>query len=285
MQSDGLSGDPSETQGKRHESVHGEVQGSALGEVHEGRTLIAIGGTEREAFLQGLVTNDVARLSEGLVYAGLLTPQGKYLADFFLVPDGDRILLDVASPLATDLFKRLKMYKLRADVTLDEAKGHVLRGLGPAPEGAFSDPRHVDLGWRSYTMATGGPAAVDWDAIRVNNCIPETGIELRPNETFILEAGFERLHGVDFRKGCYVGQEVTARMKHKTELRKGFATVRVAGDAPAPGTEILHKGKSVGALFTVSGSRGIAYLRYGRAGEGMEAGAAKVSWSSVGAPV
>ena len=103
--------------------------------------------------------------------------------------------------------------------------------------------------------------AIDWDAIRVHHLIPESGIELVPDDTYILEAGFERLHGVDFRKGCYVGQEVTARMKHKTELRKGLVRVQIDGAAPV-GTEITAQdGKPVGTLFTQSGGFAMAHLR------------------------
>ncbi len=149
------------------------------------------------------------------------------------------------------------------------------RGLGPAPDGAFADPRHPALGWRAYGRTAAGTAAIDWDAIRVEHLIPETGIELIPDETYILEAGFERLHGVDFRKGCYVGQEVTARMKHKTDLRKGLARVAVNG-AASVGAEITSDGKVVGTLFTRSGDQAIAYLRFDRAGGPMLAGAARV---------
>ena len=252
------------------------------GERQIGRTIISVGGADRRGFLQGLVTNDVDRLDDGLVYAALLTPQGKYLADFFLVPDGERILIDVATPLAADLFKRLRMYKLRADVALEEAADlAVFRGLGTPPEGAWPDPRDASLGWRRYgpAEASGHRAGVDWDALRVAACVPESGVELVPGETFILEAGFDRLGGVDFRKGCYVGQEVTARMRHKTQLRKGLATVTVEGDA-APGTEIrAEDGRPAGTLHTVAGGRAIAYLRFDRATGPMEAGAARVTWS------
>ncbi len=148
------------------------------------------------------------------------------------------------------------------------------RGTGPAPEGALPDPRHPDLGWRLYGDSDGDDGT-DWDAIRVTHCIPETGIELTP-DTYILEAGFERLHGVDFRKGCYVGQEVTARMKHKTELRKGLVRVAVTGDAPV-GTEITAEGKPAGTLYTQSGGSGIAYLRLDRATGPMQAGTAQVT--------
>ncbi|MFV0333226.1 MAG: YgfZ/GcvT domain-containing protein [Tropicimonas sp.] len=242
-----------------------------------GRSVLAIGGKDRLSFLQGLITNDVARLAGGLVYAALLTPQGKYLADFFLIADGERVLLDVAEPLAGGLARRLAMYRLRADVSI-EATGLVPgRGLGEPPEGAVADPRHPALGWRLYSQMPGGAPATDWDALRVAHCIPESGIELIPDESYILECGFERLHGVDFRKGCYVGQEVTARMKHKTELRKGLVTVGVEG-AAEPGAEILADGKAAGRLHTRAGDRAIAYLRFDRAGSALRAGDARITW-------
>lgn len=241
------------------------------------RQVLRIGGKDRTEFLQGLVTNDLARAKDGLVYAALLTPQGKYLADFFLQDTGEAILLDVARDQAQALAQRLAMYKLRADVTIAPTDLHVARGTGPRPEGAMDDPRHPDLGWRVFTEVEAESDGTDWDRIRVIHCIPEGGVELIPGETFLLEAGFERLNGVDFRKGCYVGQEVTARMKHKTELRKGLATVAVTGSAPV-GTTIEAGGKPAGTLFTQSGGLGIAHLRFDRAGADMIAGTATVNW-------
>jgi len=238
------------------------------------RRIIRLTGPDTESFLQGLITNDIARLDDGLVYAAILTPQGKYLADFFLLRQGDGVLLDVAESLADGLIKRLTMYKLRANVTISATDLHVQRGTGPAPEGALPDPRHTAMGWRAYTGAPESDDGSDWDAIRVAQCIPETGVELTP-DTFILEAGFERLNGVDFRKGCYVGQEVTARMKHKTELRKGLRTVAIDGEAPV-GSGIDAEGKAAGTLFTQSGDRAIAYLRFDRATGPMSAGEAEL---------
>ncbi|MDC0658296.1 folate-binding protein [Leisingera sp. SS27] len=239
------------------------------------RRILRLTGADAKSFLQGLVTNNVDHLDDGLVYAALLTPQGKYLADFFLAADGDAVLLDVEASLAEGLMKRLNMYRLRADVQVEMTDLQVKRGTGMAPEGALADPRHGDLGWRLYGPE-GGDDGSDWDAIRVAHCIPETGIELGP-DSYILEAGFEALKGVDFRKGCYVGQEVTARMKHKTELRKGLRTVEVEGAAPV-GTEITAEGKVVGTLYTQSGGKGIAYLRFDRAKGEMQAGDAGVTW-------
>lgn len=239
------------------------------------RTIFKLSGADARDFLQNLVTNDVGRLETGAVYAALLNPQGKYLADFLLVPHEDAILLDVATDLAPGLFQRLSMYKLRADVQIEETDLQVKRGTGPEPDGAVVDPRSPALGWRLYGTE-GGDDGSDFDAIRVAECVPYSGIELN-SDTFILEAGFERLHGVDFKKGCYVGQEVTARMKHKTQLRKGLMTVSVEGEAPS-GTEILtEEGKPAGVLYTQAGGQAIAHLRFDRADGPLSAGPAKVS--------
>ncbi|MDN5568347.1 MAG: folate-binding protein [Paracoccus sp. (in: a-proteobacteria)] len=238
------------------------------------RKIIRLTGPDRVAFLQGLVTNDVTRAP---CWAAILTPQGKYLADFLIVPQGDALLLDVDAQLADDLARRLTMYKLRSKVELEMTDLAMARGTGAAPDGAIADPRHPALGWRLYGAPADLPAddGTDWDAIRVAHLIPETLVELIPNDTFILETGFERLKGVDFRKGCYVGQEVTARMKHKTELRKGLKTLRIEGQAPV-GTTITADGKDVGTLFTQSGGRAIAYVRHDRVSDGMQAADARL---------
>jgi folate-binding protein YgfZ len=238
------------------------------------RRILRLSGADATDFLQGLITNDVNRLEQGMIYAALLTPQGKYLADFFVVRDAESLLIDVADDLGDMLVQRLSMYKLRADVTIAKTEMFAHRGLGPVPEDGFADPRDSALGWRAYRTTPQTDDATDWTALRVAHLIPETGIELTP-DTFILEVGFERLHGVDFRKGCYVGQEVTARMKHKTELRKGLAQVAVSGDA-APGTEITADGKSVGTLLSRAGDRALAYLRFDRADDTMQAAGAAV---------
>lgn len=240
------------------------------------RTVLQVIGPDREAFLQGLVTNDLRKLKSGAVYAALLSPQGKYLADFFLSDAGESILLDVATVLSDGLMRRLSMYKLRANVQIQKTEITVSRGLSEPPVGAVSDPRHPALGWRCYGSKVGGPQLTDWTSLRVAYLVPETGIELVPDETYILEAGFERLNGVDFRKGCYVGQEVTARMKHKTELRKGLAKVSVDGPAPF-GSTILSDDKEAGRLLSRSGDRAIAYLRFDRATGRMKAGDAIIA--------
>lgn len=239
------------------------------------RRILRLSGTDTRDFLQGLITNDIARTSDGLVYAALLTPQGKYLADFFLQADGSDILLDADAAQADMLVQRLSMYKLRADVTITPTDLHLHRGTGTAPEGAFPDPRHPALGWRALRGEAQTGDDTDWDALYVSHMIPRSGAELTP-DSFILEMGFERIGGVDFRKGCYVGQEVTARMKHKTELRKGLAKVAITGDAPF-GAAILSDGKAAGTLLSRAGNEALAYLRYERATGEMQADAATLT--------
>ncbi|MEL7027325.1 MAG: folate-binding protein [Pseudomonadota bacterium] len=258
--------------------MDGEQQ--IVGERAPDRVVLRVTGEERVAFLQNLVTNNVEALKDGMVYSALLSPQGKFLADFFLVPQDDAILIDIAKALAPGIAQRLGMYKLRAAVDISATDMSVVRGLGTPPPGSFADPRHDALGWRAYGVAGSDPS-IDWDAIRVEHVIPETGFELVPNETYILEVGFEAVGGVDFRKGCYVGQEVTARMKHKSTLNKGLVVVDVDGPA-APGAEITANGKPVGTLHTRSGGKALAYLRFNRAKGDLVAGRAKITWT--GAP-
>ena len=238
------------------------------------RRLVTLSGPDALPFLQGLVSNDVSRLtSPGIVYAALLTPQGKYLADFFVVQTGAELLLDLAEAQADGVLKRLAMYKLRAQVQLTPSPLSISRGLAAPPEGALPDPRHPALGWRLYGAAQ-TETAVDWDALRVNHLIPESGIELVPDETYILEAGFERLNGVDFRKGCYVGQEVTARMKHKTEARKGLVQLKISGAAPVGTPILMEDGREAGTLFTQSGGKALAHMRFDRMDGPLSAGSA-----------
>lgn len=257
------------------------------------RTVIRVAGDEARGFLNDLVTTDVAGLAAGAArYGALLTPQGKYLADFIMIGTEDGVLIDVDAAQAPGLAQRLTMYRLRRKIAIEAAGLAVAQLWGEGAEAAagaagamaVADPRGAALGWRVYApdadaaLAASGAAVADraaWDALRVANGVPEAGSELGP-DAYILEFGFERLHGVDFRKGCYVGQEIVARMKHKTELRKGMARVAVDPGA-APGTEILSEGgKLAGVLGTVSGGEGLAHLRFDRAGGAMRAGDAVV---------
>jgi folate-binding protein YgfZ len=246
------------------------------GETAPDRRIVTLAGSAALPFLQGIVSNDVLPLARGpgLVWCALLTPQGKYLVDFFVANTGAALLLDLPEPLADATLRRLTLYRLRADVQFHASDMPVSRGIGAPPPGALPDPRHPALGWRFYGAALGA-ATVDWDALRVEHLIPETLVELIPEDSYLLEMGFDRLHGVDFRKGCYVGQEVTARMKHKTELKKGLVRVRIDGAAPV-GTDVMAGEKEAGVLYTQSHGKALAWLRFDRAQGEMRAGAARV---------
>jgi tRNA-modifying protein YgfZ len=225
------------------------------------RKVLELTGSDATPFLQSLVTNDINK--RGLVYTALLTPQGKFMLDFFVLNHDDALWIDVAADHAAGLAQRLTMYRLRADVVIAELDITVSRGTGDAPIGAYPDPRSPAMGWRDYGEAQDMPT--DWDALRVAQMVPQLDAELGP-DSYILEMGFERLNGVDFKKGCYVGQEIVARMKHKTELRKGLA--RVSSTEPlSEGAEITSNGKPVGTVHTVSGTSALAYLRFDRANE------------------
>ena len=240
------------------------------------RKVFRFSGTDARKFLQNLITNDIKRLDTGPVYSALLTPQGKFIADFFLIADGNDILMDVDAGAAATLIPRLNMYKLRAEVTISETDLIVSRGLNDAPEGAVADPRDANLGWRYYGAEDHNMDTVDWDALRVDHKIPEMGRELDA-ESYILEMGFEGLNGVDFRKGCYVGQEVTARMKHKTELRKGLVRLIAHADIPE-NADVMSNGKVIGRTHTSAGKRALAYLRYDRADGDISVNDIPVTW-------
>lgn len=238
------------------------------------RTVLSISGADRMGFLQGLVTNDVAKADGAIIYTALLTPQGKFIADFFVIGEPDRLLIDVAASHAQALGQRLMMYRLRAAIAIDQTDLVVSRGTGKAPQGALQDPRHPELGWRAYGD-TDQSDTTDWNALYVEHMIPRTGVELT-DDTYVLEAGFERLGGVDFRKGCFVGQEIVARMKHKTTLKKGIAQVQIDGSA-STGDEITRDGKPAGTLYSISGDKGLAFLRFDRATGPMQAGNATLT--------
>lgn len=276
----------------------------AFGRIAEERVVVKVTGEGAVDFLNGLVTADLSKPApDGGAYAALLTPQGKYLADFLVHVGPGGVLLDVAGTQAAGLAQRLAMYRLRLKLEIAAAGRAALQFWGEGAEAAaraaagaegadgaegvmIADPRDPGLGFRVWAadgaaaLAASGAAAAsraDWDALRVAQVIPEAGTELGP-DSYVLEYGFERLHGVDFRKGCYVGQEIVARMKHKTELRKGLERVALDGPAPAPGAEILTAdGKPAGALGTVAGGRALAHLRFDRAEGPLTVGEAAVT--------
>lgn len=249
------------------------------------RGVVSVTGADSEKLLQGLVTNDLEGLSEGEArHAGLLSPQGKILFDFFVVRHGDGYLLDVVRAKAADLVKRLTIYKLRAQVTITDVSDSfkVYAAWGPDSkkfvEGrgiSFADPRHPSIGLRllvdasdAFSVAgsdgSNGDSTNGYDVLRVTLGIPEGGKDYEFADTYPHEANFDLLNGVSFTKGCYVGQEVVARMQNKTIVRK--RAIKVSGTAPLePNSEIFLGDISAGRVGTVAGTHAIAMLRLDRA--------------------
>jgi len=247
------------------------------------RAVIAISGPEARPFLQGLVTNDVAGgLAPGSgLYTALLSPQGKILFDF-LVTEGDgALLLDVARDSAEALLKRLKMYKLRAKVEIEarpqlgvfvNLKGHPSNRPTTYVERAvsFADPRSPELGVRSIgaiaEMPANLPGPHGYHQRRLKLGVPEAG-DFGTEKIFALDAGLDELNGVSFTKGCYVGQELTSRMKHRATARKRILGVTGKTALPAAGTTIRRGGADIGEMLSSNGMQGFALVRLDRLDE------------------
>lgn len=237
------------------------------------RAVIAISGADAERFLQDIVTNDMQACREGhALYAALLTPQGKILFDFFIARDGEQFLMDCASARADELAKRLGFYRLRAkvEITRPDLGVEAVWGDGAevkAPGIVFADPRLAALGQRIIgprnELAPANATLADYHAFRISLGVPDSA-DMPPETMFALDAGLEELNGVSFTKGCYVGQEVTARMKHRSIARRRMLIVEGNGPLPAPGTPLIAQDHDIGALATAQGSRGLALVRLDR---------------------
>ncbi len=235
------------------------------------RGVVAVEGLDRVAFLQGLVSNDVEQAAPGrAIWAAFLTPQGKWLADFFILADGERLLLDVERAQAPMLVQKLTRFRLRSKVTLTDvsADWHVYAAWAGAPDIqagtiAAPDPRLPDAGWRvlSPTALPTNATAEAWDAHRLTLGLPDGSRDLEADKTVLLEAGFDELEGVSWTKGCYMGQELTARTKYRGLIKRRLLPVAIAGDLPPPGTPVLRDGTEVGTLRSGRDGAALATLR------------------------
>lgn len=254
------------------------------------RSVVSITGTDAAKFLQGLITNDMDSLSKdgSALYAGLLSPQGKILFDFLVVRTATAILIDIAKDKASEFIKRLSLYKLRADVVISDVtsdyKVFAIWG-GALPDESqspliFTDPRLPDLGLRviaddalvqklSETPALVAVSEAAYDAHRINLGVPEGGKDFTFGDAYPHDACFDLFHGVSFSKGCYVGQEVVARMENKSLVRK--RVVRIEGTAPLTShSDILLGETPIGRLGTVFGKHGLAMVRLDRASDALD---------------
>ena len=244
------------------------------------RGILYVQGDDAASFLQGLVTNDMNKLKPGnALFAGLLTPQGKILFDFFIVQTASGYLIDVAADKAGELAKRLRFYKLRAKVDIEDLSEEKI--IGAIWQGrvdledviAYDDPRLEAMGQRFISdpqqFDTNGFEA-DYMAHRIALGIPEGGLDFAFGSGFAHEANMDALHGIDFEKGCYVGQEVVSRMQHRGTTRKRIVPVTADEPLPATGTEIRAGSALIGTMGSAAETQGLALIRLDRAGEALE---------------
>ena len=277
----------------------------------ESRGILSVGGEDRTTFLQGLISNDIDRVAvDRAIWAALLTPQGKYLHDFFVAGIDETLYLDCESDRLMDLGKRLHRYKLRAQVELGIGEGmavYALFGGGAldalnlsADAGAarslrdgivYTDPRLPAVGARALLPAcdaenfleTLGFHAADTDSyetLRLEHGLSDGSRDLIVEKSTLLESNFDELHGVDWDKGCYMGQELTARTKYRGLVRKRLMPVRIDGPVPELGTPLMAGDKEIGEMRSGQNSRGLALIRLERFEEadtdGLNAGDARI---------
>ncbi len=240
------------------------------------RAVLEITGADRVSFLNGLVSNDVALAAPGrAIWAALLSPQGKYLADFFLFAEADRLLMDCAAAQRGMLATRLTRFRLRADIKVAPLDLRVYAAWGAAAPDApilAPDPRLPEAGWRA--LAPSLPTNADfaeWDAHRLAMGLPDGARDLEIDKTVLLEAGFDELGGISWTKGCYMGQELTARTRYRGLLKRRLLPVESEGPMPPPGTKVLAGEREVGELRSGLGTRGLAVLRLDALSEALTA--------------
>lgn len=258
------------------------------------RGVIKVAGEDARNFLNGLITTDLDRLKPGLGrFGALLTPQGKIIVDFLITEapagHGGGFLIDCPKALAEGLATKLKFYKLRAKVTVDNLSDDlgVLAAwdgqLAAQPDLAFADPRNEHLGTRilipedlkqklSALIGAELVDAADYEAHRIALGVPRGGLDFMYSDAFPHEANMDRLAGVDFDKGCYVGQEVVSRMQHRGTARTRSVKVLLDGPSPEAGVSIMAGDKSVGTMGSSAQGKGIALVRIDRVADALDAG-------------
>ncbi len=239
-----------------------------------GRAVLKVTGADAESFLQGLFSCDVKKAREGHAMLGaLLSPQGKFLFDFFVLKKGEDFYLDTQAHRAEELVRKLCMYRLRAAVEIGfcpqwQVAAYVGDVLPTVPSGVITarDDRHPQIGWRAYGEQPEFTAIphgnmVDYETLRLTLGLPDGDRDAVADKTILLENGYDQMGGVDFTKGCYVGQEVTARSKHRGELRKYLCIVRASQPLPGLGAGVHAAGKAIGEMRSSQGMLGLALVR------------------------
>ena len=245
------------------------------------RAILRLGGEDRRAFLQGLISNDVRRCQIGQpLYAALLTPQGKFLHDMFLVDSGDAFLLDVEADRRDDLRQRLEHHKLRSRVVIEDQRDVFAlyafwdEDAPPTvPDGfVFQDPRLPELGWRviapRFPLQNAGAYAA-YDRHRLALGVADGSRDMVVGQSTLLEGNFDLLHGISWDKGCYMGQELTARTHYRGLVKKRLFPVSITGETPEEGTPIFLDGAEIGTMRSACGQNGLALLATAQVAEGI----------------
>jgi len=251
------------------------------------RAVLVVAGDDRKTFLQGLISNDIAKAgADKALWAAFLTPQGKFLWDLFIVEDGETLLIDVEAATAEAFRKKMSLYKLRSKVTItasDLSVFAVFGGDGPLPAGVVADARLAGMGGRLYAAEAPAelaeaPLAV-WDGLRFSLGVPDGSRDMVVDKSLLLENGFDELGGVDFNKGCYMGQELTARTKYRGLVRKRLLPVTFDGAAPEAGSPVLAGEIEAGEMHSGGDGAGLAMLRleHVRAGTALMCGGKALS--------
>lgn len=244
------------------------------------RAVLALEGEEARGFLQGLVTANVERLAPGeAAFAALLSPQGKILFDFIVIAMDAGLLLDVRADMAEALEKKLKLYRLRAKIGIERRPQMSVAALwGDAPpeaaDGAaalIADPRLAALGWRLVGPARNGEDEATYNHHRLSLGVPEVGTDFAADSLFLLDANFDALGGVDYKKGCFIGQEVSSRMKRKGDIRR--RALIIEGAALEKGAAVIAGGSTLGETIAASGDKALALIRLDRLAAARESGA------------
>ncbi|MBX9786495.1 MAG: folate-binding protein [Alphaproteobacteria bacterium] len=242
------------------------------------RGVIEIEGEDKATFLQGLISNDINLVTpEQAIYATLLTPQGRFLFDFFITEKNGAFLLDVEAARLDALLKKLSLFKLRSKVTLKarpDLKVYALWGERDFPKEAYLDPRLEALGARLMGKTIPNISAEEYDLHRLKLGVPEGGIDLFPEKAILLESGLDELHAISWTKGCYMGQELTARTKYRGLVRKRLFPVKIEGPTPENGAEVFLGGTPVGEMRSSRNGYGLALLRIEavKGGEALQCG-------------
>lgn len=233
-----------------------------------GRGVVEIGGADRVAFLQGLVSNDVTEAQPGrAVWAALLTPQGKWLGDFFVLAAGEALLLDCEQAQVAAVMQRLSRFRLRSKVTIrprEELSVYAAwDGRPPSLALAAADPRLPQAGWRILSSTALAETAnfEAWDRHRLELGLPDGSRDLEAEKTILLEAGFDELNGVSWTKGCYMGQELTARTRYRGLIKRRLVPVHIEGPLPEIGAPVFRNGAEVGTMRSGRDQQGLAVLR------------------------